>query len=403
MPLVLFGTELNFLVIDRLTKLKAQIVELRMRKELIIIITMLFMGGTTAQSIGEETLESANIPSLVSSIRINNNLDFCGEKVPLDIQEVRERLEKELLLMLADRPQVILWIKRSNRYLPLIEKMLKENNIAQDLKYVAIIESALRPHVGSPKGAIGFWQFMESTGRIYGLTINTAVDERRNIFRSTQAASDYFKALYGDLGSWTLAAAAFNMGEEGLKAEIMVQKTNNYYRLYLPLETQRYVFRIIAAKLILSDPEKYGFRLRPNDLYLPLTFDRVEIECWQKTPIHVIAHAAGTYFKVIKDLNPEIRGHYLSEGNHSLLIPEGAALEFQARYEKILNDWLATHPEQVYVVKDGDNLSVIADRFKVPLPALLIWNNLNPRNHIYPGDRLIIYLPDEIAERQKAD
>jgi hypothetical protein len=361
------------------------------------------MGGNTTQGHGDEILESSNIPSLMSSIRINNHLDFCGENVPLDIQEVRERLEKELLLTLADRPQVILWLKRSNRYLPVIEKLLKENDMPEDLKYVAIIESALRPHVGSPKGAIGFWQFMESTGRIYGLTINAVVDERRNIFKSTQAAIHYFKALYDDLGSWTLAAAAYNMGEEGLKAEIMVQKMDNYYRLYLPLETQRYAFRIIAAKLILSDPVKYGFRLRQDDLYLPLKFDQVEIECSQKTPIHVIAHAAGTFFKVIKDLNPEIRGHYLTEGKHSILIPEGSALDFKTQYEKLLNDWRVKHNEQFYVIKEGDNLSVIADHFNIPLPALIIWNNLNPKKHIHPGDRLIIYLPDEIPEKWKVD
>jgi len=300
---------------------------------------------------------------------------------------------------LANRPQVILWIKRANRYLPLIEAMLAEAEMPMDLKYIAVIESALRPHVGSPKGAIGFWQFMESTGRIYGLTINSAIDERRNIFKSTRAAILYFKALFDDLGSWTLAAAAYNMGEEGLKTEILAQKTDNYYQLYLPLETQRYIFRIITAKMILSSPEKYGFQIDQEALYPPIQFDPVEIQCMQKTPIHVVAQAAQTYFKVIKDLNPEIRGHYLLEGNHTILIPEGAAVDFHTHYEKALNDWMADSNEQIYIVQEGDNLSTIANRFKVPLPALLIWNSLNPKRHIHPGDRLIVYPPKEVEEK----
>ncbi len=374
-----------------------------MWKIAILIWAILLSGDVYSQSEMSEGLEFSNHPSLVKSLRINDKLEFCGETAPLDVQEVRERLEKELLLTLADRPQVILWIKRSNRYLPLIEKMLTENGLPDDLKYVAIVESALRPHVGSPKGAIGFWQFMEGTGQIYGLKIDAEMDERRNIFKSTHAAIQYFKALYQDLGSWTLAAAAYNMGEEGLKAEILAQKNDNYYQLYLSLETQRYIFRIIAAKLILSQPEKYGFRLNPDDLYPPLQFDRVVFECNQKTPIHVIAGAAGTYFKVIKDLNPEIRGHFLMEGHHALLVPKGSAADFHTRYELALEDWVANRNEQIYFVQEGDNLSSIAARYNVPLPALLIWNNLNPNRHIHPGDRLVLYPPDNIDEKTKLE
>ena len=374
-----------------------------MNKIIILISAILLVGSIQVRSDASEGLEPSNVPSLVSSLRIDTKLDFCGETTPLDIQEIRERLEKELLLTLADRPQVILWIKRSNRYMPIIENMLRENGLPEDLKYVAIVESALRPHVGSPKGAIGFWQFMEGTGRIYGLTINTRMDERRNIFKSTRAAIEYFKALYKDLKSWTLAAAAYNMGEEGLKAEILAQKSDDYYQLYLPLETQRYIFRIISAKLILSNLEKYGFRLKPDDMYPPLQFDRVELHCDKKTPIHVIARAAGTYFKVIKDLNPEIRGHFLKAGRHALLVPRGSAPDFQSRFEMAMTDWETNSNEHIYEVKEGDNLSSIAARYRVPLPALFIWNNLNPNRHIHPGDRLVIYPPDDIEEQIKSE
>ncbi|CAB1061484.1 Membrane-bound lytic murein transglycosylase D precursor (EC [Olavius sp. associated proteobacterium Delta 1] len=360
-------------------------------------ITLSAMHGDSS-----ETMRPAQFPALISSVHVSGPLDFCGEIVELDNPEVRERLEKELLLTLWDRPQIVLWIKRSKRFFPIIEKMLQEHNMPQDLKYIVIIESALRPHAGSRKGAIGFWQFMEATGRRYGLVINSEKDERRNIFRSTEAAISYYKELYELLKSWTLSAAAYNMGEQGLQSEILAQKSNNYYHLYLPLETQRYIMRAISAKIILSAPEAYGFRFTEADLYPPLQFDRIRLECFQETPIAIIAQAADTYFKMIKDLNPEIRGHYLAAGSHWLLIPRGAADGFHTRFKVLVNQWLAESSERVYVVKAGDNLSAIAERFNVPLPALIIWNRLAKNKHIHPGDRLVIYSDAIELEEGKA-
>jgi len=337
------------------------------------------------------TLKPADFPSLVASLRIDTPLDYCGERVPMDRQEIRERLEKELLLTLWDRAQVILWLKRSRRYLPHIEKMLRKNRMPEDLKYVAIAESALRAHAGSRKGAIGFWQFLAGTGRKYGLVVNRNIDERRNIFASTAAATKYLKKLYEEFGSWTLAAAAYNMGEEGLMAEILEQDTDNYYHLYLPLETQRYVFRILSVKLIFSDPKKYGFFLTDKDYYPPLTFDRIKVDCFKAVPIRIIGRAAKTSFKIVKDLNPEIRGHFLARGRHTILIPKGMSKGFEARYKQYVKEFFAAQKESVYIVKKGDNLSSIAERFEVPLQALLIWNRLNLKSPIHPGDRLIIH------------
>lgn len=350
--------------------------------------------GADAWSQPDQALEPSQFPSLMTSIRTSGSLDFCGEPVVLEEQEIRERLEKELLLTLWDRPQVILWIKRSARYLPLVEELLKEQHMPEDIKYMAIAESALRPHVGSPKNAIGFWQFMTATGLKYGLKIDSEKDERRNIFKSTQAAILYLKDLYDLFGSWTLAAAAYNMGEEGLQAEILAQKTNNYYQLYLPLETQRYIFRIISAKIILENPEKYGFQLKPEDLYPPLRFERITVECFQEVPILIVAQAADTHFKRIKDLNPEIRGHFLAVGTHTILIPEGSARGFHDRFKALVDQWLTERKERIYVVKEGDNLTTIAERFNVPLPVLVIWNRLGQKKYIHPGDRLVIYSPD---------
>ncbi|MGZ3593147.1 MAG: transglycosylase SLT domain-containing protein, partial [Syntrophales bacterium] len=275
----------------------------------------------------------------------------------------------------------------------------KQNNMPMDLKYLAIIESSLTFHLTSPKGARGSWQFMEATGKKYGLKIDSDVDERRNFFYSTRAAISYLKKLHDKLGSWTLSAAAYNMGEEGLKTEMLLQKTNNYYYLYLPLETQQYILRAICAKEILSYPERYGFKLSKEDIYPPLQFDRVELVCDQEIPIHLVAQAAGTYFKVIKDLNPEIKGHYLAKGKYDLLVPKGAAAGFQARCEGLVKKWQGERKEHVYVVKKGDNLSSIASDFNVPLPALLIWNHLGSKTQVKPGDRLFIY-PEEVKSEK---
>jgi hypothetical protein len=335
-------------------------------------------------------LQPAQFPSLISSIRGLEPLDFCGESAPLQNPEIRERLEKELMLYVWDRPQVILWLKRSTRYFPHVERMLKEAEMPSDLKYLAVVESALLPYIRSRAGAVGFWQFMPHTGRKYGLIINGRIDQRRSIFASTPAAIRYLRDLHGMFGSWSLSAAAYNMGEDGLMAEIMEQGTDDYYSLYLPVETQRFVLRILAVKLILSDPAKFGFELTEQDYYAPLTFDEVEVRCSENTPIRIVAQAAKTDFKVIKDLNPDIRGYYLPSGSHKLLVPKGASDGFQARFSGMRKAYLAEKRGQVYVIKTGDNLSTIAERLRIPLSSLIICNDLDPTHPIHPGKELFI-------------
>ena len=323
-----------------------------------------------------------------SLTRIAGVLDFCGEPAPLDDPEARERLESELLLSVSNRAQTILWLKRAGRYFPHIEALLASEAVPEDLKYIAVVESALRPHAGSSKGAVGFWQFIAATGRKYGLRINARVDERRSLFASTRAAARYLQKLHQLFGSWTLAAAAYNMGERGLQAAIQEQGIRNYYRLYLPLETQRFVFRILAVKAILSDPVRFGIPMpEPSP---PLLFDRVRLTCTGETPIRIVAAAAGTDFKAIKDLNPAVRGHYLSDGRHALLIPKGAAKGFQKRFRDLFRQYAATRQQSVYIVKKGDTLTGIAARFKVPLISLTRWNRLDPRKPIHPGQPLVI-------------
>jgi hypothetical protein len=296
-----------------------------------------------------------------------------------------------MLVSLWRRPQVLLWLKRSDRYLPVIERILAELGMPDDLKYIAVIESALRPHIGSRKGAIGFWQFLAPTARRYGLIVDARRDERRNIFDSTRAAAAYFTELYQLFGSWTLAAAAYNMGEARLEAEIIEQGVDTYYDLYLPLETQRYVLRAVSAKLILTDPERYGFFLPPEARWAPLSFEQMAIQCEREIPIRIVAAAAGTTFKRIKDLNPEIRGHYLERGPAGIRIPLPVPAGFVARFQQLQADYIAEQNGRIYVVKKGDNLTLIAEQFDVSLSSLLIWNGLDLRGVIHPGDQLVIY------------
>lgn len=365
---------------------------------LITIIVCIFCVSTGyAQS---ETSQSTG-QAIIEAIRITEPLSFCGEPVPLADPDVRERLERELLVSLNNGGEIILWLKRVNRYFPDIEKALKAQSMPDDLKYITIAESSLRPLAFSNKGAVGYWQFIEGTGTRYGLDVSSDIDERRNVYKATQAAIKYLRDLYALFGSWTLAAAAYNMGEDGLKTEILVQKVNNYYKLYLNQETQRYVFRILAAKIIMSNPTKFGYVLSKDDLYSPRQFDTVEIQASQPVSLHVIAQAADTYFKIIKDLNPQIKLYHLPAGTYRISIPKGSATAFYERYDKLMAEWLALKNNSVYTVKKGDTLTGIAARFNVPFKALTIWNSINSRK-IVPGDKLYVF-SDSLKSGSKSD
>lgn len=327
---------------------------------------------------------------LIAALSEEYKLNFCGERVPLDDQDVRERFEKELLLTLQGHAQIILWIKRSPKYLSTIEGMLKKHQMPDDLKYIAIIESALRPHATSESNAVGFWQFTNSSGQKYGLRIDAQIDERRSILYSTEAAIRYFKDLHKKYRSWTLAAAAYNMGENGLETEIQMQNVRDYYRLYLSLETQQYIFRALCAKLVLTNPQHFGYDPNKITHYPEPKVVRVMMHRNERTPIALLAQAADTHFKQIKDLNPEIRGYYLAPGRREILIPQGSERRFDRNLNRLLRNAERRNPTTTYIVKPGDNLTTIADKFNVSLGALLIWNGLSSSQTIHPGDKIVI-------------
>ncbi len=327
---------------------------------------------------------------MLLALDLDDTTTLCDEPVPVDDPRVVERFEKEMLVSLGSRHQVILWLKRTTRYFPHLEQVLAENDLPSDIKYLAIAESALRMHAGSRKGAMGVWQLMPQTARKYGLTVNANIDERRNFYLSTTAAVAYLKDLYNRFGSWSLSLAAYNMGEEGLEAEILEQGVTDYYRLYLPLETQRFVLRILAIKQIVEDPQKHGFSLTDADYYAPTSFSTVRVNALSELPLRLIAAASGTDFKTIKDLNPELRGHYLVAGSRLINIPVGSEAGFKDRLTKLIQVENENHDRRIYVVKQGDSLSGIARKFDVPLVALLIWNRMGIDSVIHPGQRLVI-------------
>jgi hypothetical protein len=248
--------------------------------------------------------------SLIFAIPIPEKLSFAGEEVPLQYFDVRESLDRELHVNTFWHSQTVLLLKRANRYFPIIEPILKKYNIPDDFKYLAVAESGLTQAV-SPSKAVGFWQILESTAKEYGLEVNQVVDERYHIEKSTDLACQYFKKAYEKYGTWTMAAASYNFGMNGITKQIDRQDSNSYYDMVLGDETGRYVYRILALKVIFENPKQYGFFLDSSDLYPPLEFTEVKVD----TAITSIANFAkqfDTNYKLIKLFNPWLRENYLS-------------------------------------------------------------------------------------------
>ena len=246
----------------------------------------------------------------IRSFKLPDTVSFAGEKMPLDNFDTRESLEREILTSAYRHSSTILIIKRAHRYLPMIEKILRKNNIPEDFKYVVAAESEYSNMI-SPTGATGFWQIMPQVGKEEGMEINQVVDERYDIEKSTQFACDYFRKSYERYGNWTLAAASYNGGRAGMDTQIEIQNQHNYYDLMLNEETARYIFRIVAYKLIISDPARYGFDIPRSELYPEMKFYEVKVD----TSIASISDFAGrfhTNYKMLKILNPWLRQPYLS-------------------------------------------------------------------------------------------
>ena len=246
----------------------------------------------------------------VYALKLPSNLDFSGEAVPLDQPDIRERLDKELLVNTYWQSNMMLLLKRANKYFPTIEPILEEEGVPDDFKYLAVIESALE-NVRSPKGAKGFWQIMPGTAKEYGLEVNSNVDERYHIEKSTRVACAYLKKAKQRFGSWTLAAASYNRGMYATDRLLTKQLSENYYDLLLNSETSRYVFRILAIKEIMSNPRAYGFIFDAEDLYQPILVRKIGLD----TAIGNIAQFAkeqSINYKILKIHNPWLIQNHLN-------------------------------------------------------------------------------------------
>lgn len=246
----------------------------------------------------------------IFALNIPKNLNFAEEKVPIQNFFVRENMDRELLTNTYWQSQTLLLIKRANRWFPLIEPILAKQGVPADFKYLALIESGFT-NVVSPRGATGFWQLMKDAAEEGGLEISNDVDERYHIEKSTVAACRYLKTAYKKFGSWTAAAAAYNMGIDGYEKQTIRQHTGNYFHLLLNDETARYVFRILAVKEIIQNPKQYGFHLRTKDLYPSIaTFD-VEVDS-AITDLAAFATNYNISYQILKLMNPWLRENYLS-------------------------------------------------------------------------------------------
>ena len=259
----------------------------------------------------------------VYALQVPSNLDFAGEAIPLKSPDILERMDKELLVNTYWQSNGLLMFKRAKKYFPIIEPILAKNGIPDDFKYLAVIESGLTNAV-SPAGARGVWQIMPATGRENGLEVNDNVDERYHLEKSTEVACKYLLKSKEELGSWTLAAAAYNAGNSGISKYLREQNVKNYYDLLLGEETGRYIFRIVALKEILTNPAIYGFNFREKDLYNNVPTYKVEVNT-EITDFTKFAEQYGINYKILKIHNPWLREPRLdnrSGKKYTIEIPE---------------------------------------------------------------------------------
>lgn len=251
------------------------------------------------------------------------SLSFAGEKVPLDRQDIHESLDREMLYNYYNQYNTIYVLKLAERYFPIIEPILKDSGVPDDFKFLCIAESSLQ-NLTSRAGAIGLWQFMKDTAPQYGLEVNDEVDERYNIYESTKAACLYFKKAKEKFGSWTSAAASYNMGLTGYANQVNYQEENNYYNLLLSDETMRYVFRILAYKVIVNDPEEYGFFVDKHDVYKPVKTKSITVTN-TINDMQEFAKSKGINYRKLKQLNPWLRDHRLTVRagkSYEILLPK---------------------------------------------------------------------------------
>ena len=275
-----------------------------------VAFTYFYLSAKIKDAIHRQPIIITENERRIYSPSIPEELDFCGEKVPLEEFDVMERIEREFLVNTYWHSATHLYLKRANRWFPIIEPILEKNGIPDDFKYMAVAESGLINSI-SPDGATGFWQLMEATAKKYGLEISKEIDERYNVEKSTQAACDYLNEAKAKLGNWTLAGASYNYGVTGIANQMTRQQTKNYYNLYINDETYRFVSRIVALKEIFKDPKKSGFYFSDDELYPQIETEELPVSTGIKDLVD-FARQHKINYKILKIFNPWLRNNTLS-------------------------------------------------------------------------------------------
>ncbi|HMP31019.1 MAG TPA: lytic transglycosylase domain-containing protein, partial [Saprospiraceae bacterium] len=289
---------------------------------LICLFMLRWSSGDTVAEMKEEISALFELPQMVKAPKIEAQYTFAGEEVPMNV-DTRERLERELLTNSYYHTATTWALKMHKRYFPLIEKVLKENGVPEDFKYLAVAESNLM-NATSSAGAKGVWQFMTPTAKEFGMRVDEEVDERYHIEKSTEAAAKYLKQLKNMTGSWVNAAAAYNAGPGRLRSSQSAQKQNSYFDLHMNEETSRYVFRIMAIREIMSNPSRYGYQLDEGDYYQPYDQVKKVVVDQTKSNLADFAKAQGTTYRMLRYYNPWIIGDKLTVVNKSytLTLPQ---------------------------------------------------------------------------------
>jgi hypothetical protein len=275
---------------------------------IIAFTTLLFLNAVNKSDVDPYSNTHENYK--IKALKVPSNLNLAGERVPLEISDVKERMDRELLANTYWQSNGLLLIKRANKYFPILEPLLKKHGLPDDFKFLALAESGFIDET-STAGAAGMWHFMKGTGKEYGLEINDNVDERYHIEKSTKVAAEYLKKSKRKFNSWTLAAASYNAGNYGVSKRLDAQDVTNYYDAKLPDETERYVFRILALKEIINNPKKYGFVFEKKDLYTLQRTTTVRVDT-AITNITSFAKKFGMNYKEFKIHNPWLRENKLN-------------------------------------------------------------------------------------------
>lgn len=329
----------------------------------------------------------------ITEYEFPGTIRLCGETIDLTDPANHEMFDREFTVSVWDIPQVLMWLKRAGRFFPYFEERLAEKQLPDDLKYLAVAESSLHTHIKSKAGALGIWQLMEETAKRYGLHVDqTMMDERLSYERSTDAALEYLGDLKATFDTWLLSMAAYNCGENNLNKALKNQTGTNYFNLDLPRETERYVFRIAAIKLIMENPERYGFRIDEKRVYKPIVTNRIQVDIRERFYISDLAELSGISYKDFRELNPQIISPLLPIGSYTLHIPQGFVESFMNSMDKLKDPAYRkkhSYDSRYYVVQPGDVLSSISWETGVSVNTIKRLNRIRG-SVIKPGQKLLI-------------